>query len=65
MLLELTNDEARVLKDAIDSALRTLMDDIANTDPRELKEALLQRHDRLQALQRKLEPAVESEQVYA
>ncbi|NNB84781.1 hypothetical protein HJC10_09400 [Corallococcus exiguus] len=65
MLLELSNDESRVLKDAVDSALNTLLDEIAHADQREHKEALRQRYDRLAALQRRLEPVVESEQVYA
>ncbi|RKH73593.1 hypothetical protein [Corallococcus aberystwythensis] len=65
MLLELSNDESRVLKDAVDSSLQTLLAEIARTDQREHKEALRQRHDRLAALQRRLEPMVESEQVYA
>ncbi|RKG70778.1 hypothetical protein D7V80_04265 [Corallococcus sp. CA054B] len=65
MLLELSNDESRVLKDAVDSSLEMLLDEIAQADQRELKEALHQRYERLVALQRRLEPVVESEQVYA
>ncbi|AFE03315.1 hypothetical protein COCOR_00172 [Corallococcus coralloides DSM 2259] len=65
MLLELSNDESRVLKDAVDSSLQMLLAEIAQADQRELKEALHQRYDRLVALQRRLEPVVESEQVYA
>ncbi|NOK08608.1 hypothetical protein [Corallococcus exercitus] len=65
MLLELSNDESRVLKDAVDSSLHTLLDEIAHADQREFKEALRQRYDRLAALQHRLEPIVESEQVYA
>ncbi|NOK22194.1 hypothetical protein [Corallococcus carmarthensis] len=65
MLLELSNEESRVLKDAVDSSLRTLLDEIAHADQREFKEALRQRYDRLAALQHRLEPIVESEQVYA
>ncbi|MHA7627292.1 hypothetical protein [Corallococcus sp. M7] len=65
MLLELSNDESRVLKDAVDSSLQTLLAEIARADQREHKEALHQRYERLAALQRRLEPVVESEQVYA
>ncbi|NBD14425.1 MULTISPECIES: hypothetical protein [Corallococcus] len=65
MLLELSNDESRVLKDAIDSSLHALLEELAHAEQREFKEALRQRYDRLEALQRRLNPAVESEQVYA
>lgn len=65
MLLELSNDEARVLKDAIDSSLLALLEDLAHAEHREFKEALRQRYDRLEALQRRLSLTVESEQAYA
>lgn len=65
MMLELSNEESRVLKDALDATLRTLLDEIAHADQREFKEALRHRYDRLHDLQRRLEPLVESEQVYA
>ena len=65
MMLELSNEDSRVLKDALDATLRALRDDLASAEPPELKEALRHRYDRLHDLQRRLEPFVESEQVYA
>lgn len=65
MLLELSNDEARVLKDAVDLSLHTLLEEIAQASQGEFKEALRQRYDRLVVLQHRLEPIVESEQIYA
>ncbi|WP_223640929.1 hypothetical protein [Corallococcus sp. EGB] len=65
MLLELSNDESRVLKDAVDSSLHTLLEEISQASQGEFREALRQRYDRLAALQHRLEPIVESEQFYA
>jgi hypothetical protein len=65
MLLELSELEAREMKQALDSALRTLLDEIAHADQRAYKAALRERYDRLEQLNRRLELSLESSQVYA
>lgn len=65
MLLELSELEAREMKQALDSALRTLLDEIAHADQRAYKGALRERYDRLDQLNRRLELTLESSQVYA
>jgi hypothetical protein len=53
------------MKQALDSALRTLLDEIAHADQRAYKAALRERYDRLDQLNRRLELTLESSQVYA
>ena len=65
MLLEVSEVEARELKQALDTALRTLLDEIAHADQRGYKAALRERYDRLEQLNRRLELSLESSQVYA
>lgn len=65
MLLELSELEAREMKQALESALRTLLDEIAHADQRAYKVALRERYDRLDQLNRRLELTLESSQVYA
>ncbi|MCY1030139.1 hypothetical protein OV207_01620 [Corallococcus sp. BB11-1] len=65
MLLELSNDESRVLKETLDTALATLREERARAEARELQEALGRRYAFIQSLQRRLEPLVDSEEVYA
>ncbi|RKG84660.1 hypothetical protein [Corallococcus terminator] len=65
MLLELSNDESRVLKETLDAALGTLREERTRTEARELQDALGRRYALLQSLQRRLEPLVDSEEIYA
>ncbi|HSP78507.1 MAG TPA: hypothetical protein VLQ93_08270 [Myxococcaceae bacterium] len=65
MLLELTAEEARELKQLLDTALGELHDEIGHTDNRNYREMLRGRYQRLEQINRRLETAVESEQVYA
>lgn len=65
MLLEVSEVEAREMKQALDTALRTLLDEIALADQRAHKAALRERYDRLEQLTRRLELSLESSQVYA
>ncbi len=65
MLLELTAEEARELKQLMDTGLSELHDEIDHTDNRNYREMLKGRYQRLEQINRRLETAVESEQVYA
>ena len=65
MLLELTDVEARELKEVVDSSLRKLLDEIAHADHRAYREMLQARYSRLEQLNHRLGASVESEQVYA
>lgn len=65
MLLEVSELEARELKQALDTALRTLLDEIAHADQRAYQAMLRERYDRLEQLSRRLDAASESGQVYA
>lgn len=65
MLLELSEVEAREMKQALDSALRTLLDEIAHSDQRAYQAMLRERYDRLEQLNRRLELSLEGDQVYA
>ncbi len=65
MLLEMTNVEARELKEVLDSSLRALLEEIAHADHRAYRELLQARYTRLEHLNRRLEATVESDQVYA
>jgi hypothetical protein len=65
MLLEMTAEEARELKQALDTALSELHDEIFHTDNRNYREMLKARQQRLEQIHRRLEASVESEQVYA
>jgi hypothetical protein len=65
MLLELSNAEVRELKQALESALRGLLDEIAHADQRAYRDMLRKRYDQLDQLQRRLDISVESDQVYA
>jgi hypothetical protein len=64
MLLEMTAEEARELKQALDSVLSELHDEVFHTDNRNYREMLKARQQRLQEIRRRLGPSVESEQVY-
>ena len=65
MLLELTDVEARELKEVLDSSLRKLLDEIAHADHRAYREMLQARYNRLEQLNHRLGTSLESEQVYA
>jgi hypothetical protein len=65
MLLELSAVEARELKQALESTLRQLLDEIAHADQRAYRDMLKERYDRMEALNRRLDVPVESESVYA
>jgi hypothetical protein len=65
MLLELSEPEARELKQALDSALRQLLDEIAHADQRAYRDMLRERYERLEQLNRRLEIPVESDSVFA
>ncbi|MFP2913018.1 hypothetical protein ACLESD_50040 [Pyxidicoccus sp. 3LFB2] len=65
MLLELSSVEARELKQALESALRVLLDEIAHADQRAFRDMLRERYERMEALNRRLEMTLEGNQVYA
>jgi hypothetical protein len=65
MLLELSPPEARDLKQALESALRKLLEEIAHADQRAYRDMLRERYDRLDMLNRRLDVSVEGESVYA
>ncbi|MBZ4398317.1 hypothetical protein OWM54_22845 [Myxococcus sp. MISCRS1] len=65
MLLELSEVEGRELKQALDTALRELLDEISRTDQRAYRDMLRERHDRLEQLNRRLEMSLEGNPVYA
>ncbi len=65
MLLELSAPEARDLKQALEAALRQLLDEIAHADQRAYRDMLRERYDRLEQLNRRLDIPVESDSVYA
>ncbi len=65
MLLELSAVEARELKEVLDSSLKALLEEIAHADHRAYREMLQARHGRLEQLNRRLDVAAESDQVYA
>ncbi|NMO16693.1 hypothetical protein HPC49_33115 [Pyxidicoccus fallax] len=65
MLLELSAVEARELKQALESALRVLLDEIAHADQRAYRDMLRERYDRMDQLNRRLEMSLEGNQVYA
>jgi hypothetical protein len=65
MLLELSAVEARELKQALDSALRVLLDEIAHADQRAYRDMLRERYDRMDQLNRRLEMTLEGNQAYA
>jgi hypothetical protein len=65
MLLEMSSVEARELKQALDSALRVLLDEIAHADQRAFRDMLRERYERMEQLARRLEMTLEGSQVYA
>ncbi|HZI10623.1 MAG TPA: hypothetical protein VE153_09565 [Myxococcus sp.] len=65
MLLEMSSVEARELKQALDSALRVLLDEIAHADQRAFRDMLRERYERMEQLTRRLEMTLEGSQVYA
>ncbi|MBN1208586.1 MAG: hypothetical protein JXB05_27245 [Myxococcaceae bacterium] len=65
MLLELSAPEARDLKQALESALRKLLEEIAATDQRAYRDMLRERYGRLDQLNRRLEVSVEEDSAYA
>ena len=65
MLLELSAVEAREVKQALDTALRALLEEIAQVEPRAHRDMLRERYERLDQLNRRLDMTLEGEQVYA
>jgi hypothetical protein len=65
MLLELSAPEARELKQAMESELHKLLEEIAHADQRAYRDMLRERYDRLDQLNRRLDASVEADSVYA
>ena len=65
MLLELSTPEARDLKQALESALHQLLEEIAHADQRAYRDMLRERYDRMEQLNRRLDIPVDSDSVYA
>lgn len=65
MLLELSTAEARDLKQALESSLRKLLEEIAHADQRAYRDMLKERYDRMDQLNRRLDVSVEGESVFA
>ncbi|AEI63963.1 hypothetical protein [Corallococcus macrosporus] len=65
MLLELSAVEARDVKQALDTALRTLLEEISQTDQPPYRDLLRERYERLDQLNRRLDMTLEGDQVYA
>ncbi|ABF88141.1 hypothetical protein MXAN_7223 [Myxococcus xanthus DK 1622] len=65
MLLELSAVEARDVKQALDTALRALLEEMAHADPHAHRDLLRERYERLDQLNRRLDMSLEGEQVYA
>ncbi|AKQ70404.1 hypothetical protein A176_007316 [Myxococcus hansupus] len=65
MLVELSAVEAREMKQALDSALRALQEEIAQAGPSAYRDLLRERFTRLDQLNRRLDMSLEGEQVYA
>ncbi|MFP2958335.1 hypothetical protein ACLEPN_10965 [Myxococcus sp. 1LA] len=65
MLLELSAVEAREMKQALDMALRGLLEEMAHADPGALRDLLRERYERLDQLNRRLDMTLEGDQVYA
>jgi hypothetical protein len=65
MLLELSTPEARELKQALESALRQLLEEIAHADQRAYRDMLKERYDRMEQVNRRLDIPVESDTAYA
>ncbi|WP_426755828.1 hypothetical protein [Myxococcus sp. Y35] len=65
MLLELSAVEARELKQALDTAQSTLLEELAQTDSPAYHDLLRERYARLEQLTRRLDMTLEGDQVYA
>ncbi len=65
MLLELSATEARELKQAMESTLRRLLEEIAHADQRAYRDMLRERYARMEQLNRRLNISVEEDSVYA
>lgn len=65
MLLELSATEARELKQALESTLRRLLEEIAHADQRAYRDMLRERYVRMEQLNRRLSLPVEEDSVYA
>ena len=65
MLLELSATEARELKQAMESSLRRLLEEIAHADQRAYRDMLRERYARMEQLNRRLNLPVEDDSIYA
>jgi hypothetical protein len=65
MLLELSATEARELKQAMESTLRRLLEEIAHADQRAYRDMLRERYARMEQLNRRLSLPVEEDSIYA
>lgn len=65
MLLELSATEARDLKQALESSLRRLLEEIAHADQRAYRDMLRERYTRMEQLNRRLNVSVEEDSVHA
>ncbi len=65
MLVELSAAEARDLKQALESTLRQLLEEIAHADQRAFRDMLRERYERLAQLSHRLDGSLEGDSVYA
>ncbi|MBJ6764934.1 hypothetical protein JGU66_29575 [Myxococcaceae bacterium JPH2] len=65
MLLELSDEDARELKQALDAALRVLLEEIAHAEQHAYRDMLRERYERLDQVNRRVAMATESAEIYA
>lgn len=65
MMLELSEADARALREVLDTYLLTMLEELAHTDTRAYRDTLRERYDRLDAVRRHLDAALDGNQVYA
>jgi hypothetical protein len=65
MNLELTERQARVLNDALESFLKGLLTELVHTDDRAFRDELRQSYLELEGLRRRLEGLLSQTQAYA
>ena len=64
MMLPVTDEEARVLDDALDATLQQMRLEIAKTDDRAYRSDLRDRYDNLERLQKRLKQMATGEEIY-
>lgn len=65
MTLELSSDELRELKRALDLYLGEMHDELIHTDDREYRAALRATYERLERIDRRIHAAMQGGEVYA